>query len=150
MRFDESFAVAWEFGRSMYEAQRAGARIERPIIDHVAALNVVSETAWACVYDGDALITRVEDDDISTWQAPGVEGAGALLVTDDRLTLVGGYGPEHDRFITGHLESDRFVRDSTRRLVLPDGSELPTARRLLGRGPTLHVVAEGRWFRLTL
>lgn len=144
VRFDDEYSVEWEFGRAWYESGRR----DREIIDHVYALNVVDETAWV-YYHSAYSIARVLNDDIRVWNTD-VELAHGLLVDGARQALVGGYGPQYDRIVIGHLDDNDFVRDSTGRIVLPDGSDLPLTTRRTSRGSTHHVIAGDRWYRLVL
>jgi hypothetical protein len=144
VRFDATDTVEWEFGRAQYEARTS----EREVITHVYALNIIDETAWTYYYERFA-IARVEADDIQIWDTD-VEAAEQLLVAHDRIALIGGYGPAYDRIVVGHVSDTGFSRDSTGRLVLPDGSDLPLTTHNTARGSTLHVIADNRWYRLRL
>lgn len=111
------------------------------------ALNVSGEQVWSCYYT-DFPIARVVNGQLTEW-SNDVRGASVLLVDGDRVALVGGYGDDGDRIVTGRLENGRFVVDKTTRLTMPDGGSLPRAR-MIGRGPDLHVFDDTRWLRLSL
>lgn len=144
VRFDRMYAVEWEFGRDWYEAKKRG----REIIDHVYALNVTDETAWV-YYHSAYSIARVLNDEIRIWNTD-VEPAHGLLISDSCQALVGGYGLRYDRIVIGHLHDSDFVPESTGRIVLPDGSDLPLTTRRTSRGATHHVIADDRWYRFVL
>jgi hypothetical protein len=68
-----------------------------PGFDHIAdcyALNVSARTAWACYYTGFPLI-RVTDTEVSPFLPGPVRGARAVLVHDDVVLFIGGYGKPH-------------------------------------------------------
>lgn len=69
---------------------------------------------------------------------------------NSRVALYGGYGPDHDRLVTGVLDGDRFHVTGEHRLVQPDGQPLPAATQVFGRGPDLHLLTEDTWWRLAL
>lgn len=94
-------------------------------------------------------IARVEADDIRIWDTD-VEDAEQLLVAHNRIALTGGHGPAYDRIVVGHLSDTEFIRDTTARLVLPDGSDLPFTTHQTARGSTFHVIADDRWYRLRI
>lgn len=147
VRFGRSLSAEWEFD-ARGAAGREALGDERPFIDGVLALNVIRETAWIYYFSAHA-VARVEDDGTRLW-ATGREGGGLLLVAGDRVAFVGGYPPEHDQITIGRLGEHRFEPSSAARLVLPDGSPLPPAARLVGRGSTLHVINDRTRLRLDL
>lgn len=144
VRFDGTYSPEWEYGRTRGETKRP----EAEIIDHVYALNVIDETAWLYYYAKNA-IARVVDDTITIWNTD-VELAHHLVIGEHRVALVGGYGPDYDRVIIGHLTETDLLRETTGRIVLPDGTDLPVPTRATALGATLHVIAGSHWYRLTL
>ncbi len=139
VRFDEQLRPAWEFP---YDP-RFGA------IYDCYALNVTEESAWACFYDGFPVV-RVTDGALTGWTNK-YSGVQALLTDGRRCALVGGYGAQHNRIVTGLLSGDgRFEVRGTTRLVLPEG--LPASRKytVTGRGDVLHVLAGTTHLQLDL
>lgn len=121
-----------------------------PPIDDLYALNVAGETAYCCSYSSFHLIS-VQGDQVRDHGRVPVNGATQLLIDGDRAALIGGYGPEYD-VITPVLVSGDSVEPAgqQRRLVLPDGMEIPRTQ-LTGRGPDLHLITDrGTWYRLAL
>jgi hypothetical protein len=138
MRFTDALQPDWTFPAD----NRWGT------IDDCYALNVDGETAWACYYS-DFPVVRADGDDLTGWRNDIASGVRALAVSDRRVALFGGYGPDHDRLVVGELGGKRVRHRGEYRLVLPDGSPLPTAR-VFGRGPTLHLLADTVRYRLDL
>jgi hypothetical protein len=110
------------------------------------ALNVTGNDAWAYYYT-DFPIVRIRADEITGW-ANEVKGAHALVVTDDRVVLVGGYRKDRHRILAGNLEGDAFSPAAPARLVMPDGRPLPEEAALYGRGDELHVVLGHEWLKV--
>ncbi|MFD7987430.1 hypothetical protein ACFV4M_29210 [Kitasatospora indigofera] len=138
VRFDERLERVWDYPGST----RFGH------IYDCYALNVADESAWACFYDGFPVV-RVAEDAVSGWtnKASGVRA----VVTDGlRCALVGGYGADHDRVVTGLL-TDRGRLDvrGTTRLALP-GGPAATGYTVTGRGDVLHVLTGTAHLRLDL
>ncbi|WP_125641108.1 hypothetical protein [Nonomuraea sp. WAC 01424] len=110
------------------------------------ALNVTGDEAWAYYYM-DFPIVRVRADAIAGWSTE-VEGARALVVADDRVVLVGGYGEHRNRVVTGSIQGETLLADRPARLVMPDGQPVPRTATRVGRGSELHVVVGRRWLKL--
>jgi hypothetical protein len=64
--------------------------------------------------------------------------------------MYGGYGPDHDRLLVAARGGDELHKLAEYRLVLPDGSPLPAATRVVGRGADLHLIHGRNWYRLSL
>ena len=116
------------------------------IVDDCYALNADGETIWACYYH-DFPVVRIRDGVVRAWTNE-VRGATALAVSSDQVWLAGGYGPERDQLVTGTLRRDRLQVQATKRIVLPDESELPPGAAITGVGSRLHVVHGQDWFIL--
>ena len=140
VRFTPELGPGWQFP---YEAgPSAGA------ISDCYALNVHGEQAWACYYT-DFPVVRVRDGAVSAWRNT-VSGARALITDGFRVALAGGYRDEHDRLAVGTVGDEALHVTGTYRLVLPGGGQLPPSAQQFGRGPDLHVLAGGDWYRLGL
>ncbi|PZG23688.1 hypothetical protein [Nonomuraea aridisoli] len=107
---------------------------------------MIGEEAWAYYYV-DFPVVRIRADEV-TGRSTGVSGARALVVADDRVTLVGGYGEECDRVVVGSLEGQDFRVGGPGRLAMPGERPVPREAAVLGRGGELHVVAGHHWLKL--
>ncbi|WP_435124392.1 hypothetical protein [Micromonospora tulbaghiae] len=112
------------------------------------ALNVTDEAVWTCYYT-DFPIVQIRGDAVTGWRNQA-DGAKALVVSDTRVGLLGGYGPHHDRFVVGELAGQAMRVGGEYRLTLPGGGPLPAHATVIGRGGTLHVVTADYWYRLSL
>jgi hypothetical protein len=136
VRFDDRLEAAWRFDPP------AGFET----VADCDALNVHDET-WACYYT-DFTIARIADSSTSVWRNDS--GAPrALAVKDSRVALFGGYRDTRDHLFVGHLTDDQFDRDSSFRVVLPDGSDLPPCRAI-GRRPMLNLFVDRRWYQISV
>jgi len=120
-----------------------------PCIIDCEALNVDQESAHALVYDAHHLVSIRGTHAVDHGKAPR-GGANALLINDESGVLIGGYGAEYDLVTPVRLD-DRDIHAAGRqtRLVLPDGMEVRNARWTC-RGPELHAVIDGSWYRADL
>ncbi len=112
------------------------------------ALNVTDDAVWTSYYT-DFPIVQIRDGSVSGW-SNRVDGGKALAVSGSRVGLLGGYGPDHDRFVVGELAGRAMHVVGDHRLALPDGSPLPTTATAVGRGSDLHLITPDRWYRLAL
>lgn len=112
------------------------------------ALNVDGDTAWTCYYT-DFPVVRIHDGAVTGWHND-VGGVKALAVGGSRVALYRGYGDDRHRLVLGELSGDRLHPTGEYRLVQPDGSPLPRAAQVFGRGPDLHIVVDDTWLRLAL
>ena len=120
-----------------------------PQIFDCYALNVVGETAWTYADTGFHLVSATGDRFTDHGVAPR-RSAHGLLVDGRAGALLGGPGPGYDLVTGFRIEAGGVVADGLpRRLVLPDGMEVRDARSA-GRGPELHVVIRGSWYRADL
>lgn len=117
-------------------------------IDDCYALAVDGETAWACYYS-DFPVVRVDDDAVTGWRNDIAAGVRALAGSDNRVALIGGYGPDHDRLVVAELGRKRIKQRGEYRLVLPDGSPLPTVNAF-GRDATVHLHTDTARYRIDL
>ncbi|MCA2186398.1 hypothetical protein LDL05_15120 [Nonomuraea cavernae] len=136
IRFRSDLSLAWR-----YPYQR-----EFGAISDCYALNVTGDEAWAYYYT-DFPIVRVRAAAVAGWSTE-VRGAHALVVADDRVALVGGYGEHRHRVVAGSIQGEAFSVDRPTRLVMPNGRPVPRTATLLGRGSELHVVAGLSWLKL--
>lgn len=120
-----------------------------PDIFDCCALNVTGETAWTYAYTWFHLVSACGDRATDHGKAP--HGSAHMLIVNDATgTLIGGYGPEYDLLTGFRVTPDGVVANgSQRRLVLPDGMELRNYRTAC-RGPELHVIIRGAWYRANL
>lgn len=79
-------------------------------------------------------------------------GVHALVSRDDEVVMVGGHGPESDLLTVADVRADELVWNpqGEARLVMPDGRDLPRGARFTCRGPDLHVLVRGSWYRTDL
>ncbi len=139
-RFNPDLAESWRY--------RAGSGM--PEHFDCYSLNVEDETATSYAY-ADWHLTRISG---NSWtdlgRAPHI-GAHGLLVEDERAVLIGGYGADYDLLTPVVIDGDGVhPTGSPRRLVLPDGLEVIRAAKSFCRGPELHVIHYGTWYRLSL
>jgi hypothetical protein len=123
-----------------------------PEIDDCYALNVAGEMAYCCAYTSFHLISVAGDRASDHGPAPAL-GARRLLADGERAALIGGYGPEYDVITPLRITSSSVEpAGPQRRLVLPDGLEIPRpGTRYTCRGPDLHMISKrGTWYRLSL
>lgn len=137
VRFAPDLGVAWTYPRPP----------EGDWIADAYALNVDGETAWSCYYT-DFPVARVEAGAVTRWPG-GAPGTKALIVDGERCALIGGYGTDRDRYVTGSLTPGGFVPDAVGVLTLPGGAELGR-RRWVGRGAELHTFVEDRWYKVSV
>lgn len=120
-----------------------------PKIFDCYALNVAGETAWTCAYTHFHLVSAGCDQVIDHGPVP-YRSAHLLVVDATTGALMSGPGPEYDLVTGFQIAPDGVVAcGSPRRLVLPDGMELRGFRSAC-RGPDLHVIIRGAWYRIDL
>ncbi|RZU76003.1 hypothetical protein EV384_4598 [Micromonospora kangleipakensis] len=140
IRFSPELQPAWRFPSHVDNTFGA--------ISDCYALNVTDDAVWTCYYT-DFPIVRVQGGEVTGWRNP-IDGARALAVSHTRIGLLGGYGPDQDRFVVGELDGDALRVAGEYRLVLPDGGPLPARVTAVGRGPVLHLVTDEHWYQLHL
>lgn len=141
IRFTPNLAIDWAY------PQR-----EMPTIDDCYALNVGGETASIGAYSAFRLIT-VKGDHARNHGPLPIRGASKLLIAGERAALIGGYGPEYDLITPLQITPAGVIpHGPKRRLVQPDGLEIPRAARAFCRGPNLHLFPRDSttWFRVDL
>lgn len=120
-----------------------------PRIDDCEALNVQGETAYALVYNAHHLVSARGGRGVDHGRAPK-GGVVAVLVDGERAALIGGYGADYDLVTPVRIDAEGVqVAGGQSRLVLPDGMEIRNARWTC-RGPELHVLIDGSWYRASL
>ncbi|MFC0505005.1 hypothetical protein [Micromonospora costi] len=140
VRFSPDLEPAWMFPSHVDNEWGA--------ISDCYALNVTDDAVWTCYYT-DFPIVQVHDGAVSGWHNQ-VGGAKALAVHGTRVGLLGGYGPDRDRFVVGELAGEAMQVVGEYRLVLPGGTPLPAEVTAVGRGSVLHVITADRWYQLSL
>jgi hypothetical protein len=137
VRFSSDLQVQWEYPLPQQEP-----------IDDCYALNVTRDDVWACCYASFDIV-RIRDGSVRSWSNE-VEGARAIVVSDDSVALFGGYGKERDRLVVGSLADDELEVDVTTRLAMPNGRRLPQDAFVVGRGEELHALVGLDWFSWSL
>ena len=114
------------------------------VVDECSTLNVDGTTAWTC-HDAEYPIVRIEHNELAGWSyeirpisAVAVGGTGAALF--DVFPLP----------ITGDLTSGRFRPKAEFRVVLPNGSPVPSHAEIVSRGGTLHIITDVDWYQRSL
>jgi hypothetical protein len=141
IRFTPGLAMDWAY------SQR-----EMPTIDDCYALNVCRETVSIGAYSAFRLVTVKGDQARNHGPLPR-RGASKLLIAGERAALIGGCGPEYDLITPLQVTPAGVVpHGPERRLVQPDGMEIPRAARAFCRGPILSLFPRdsAAWYRLNL
>jgi hypothetical protein len=138
LRFDNELSLDWA-----YSGKETG-----HYIDDCYALNVDRTEAITCFY-ADFGIARVGGIRDAYW-ANEVAGAKAVLIAGDLCALVGGYGGDGKRLVTGRLAGGRFEVVSEERTDTRSGHHEGEKRWTVGRGPELHLFEKLAWSRWTL
>jgi hypothetical protein len=137
------------FGPDLQPRWRYPFNAHLPRIDDCEALNVAGETAYALVYNAHRLVSVDGTHGIDHGKAPQ-GGVVAMLIDGDRAVLIGGYGADYDVVTPLHVDAQGVQAvGGQSRLVLPDGMEIRNARWSC-RGPELHAVIDGCWYRAGL
>ncbi|MEU1727320.1 hypothetical protein [Nonomuraea sp. NPDC005692] len=136
IRFGADLAPAWRYP---YDGEFGA-------ISDCYALNVTGNEAWAYYYT-DFPIVRVRAGAVAGWPTQ-VSGAHALVVDGDRVALVGGYGGQRRRVVTGNIKGETLSVGRPSRLVMPGGRPVPRGAAILGRGSELHVVVGTAWLKV--
>jgi hypothetical protein len=111
------------------------------------ALNVAGETVWAYYYT-DFPLARIKAGRVRAWSTD-VEGARAVAVAGDRVLFAGGYRDQGGRVLVGRLGEDA-VEDLVPVTINVPGGRSWTSLKAVGRGGTLHLCGDGRWFAVDL
>jgi hypothetical protein len=141
IRFRPGLAIDWAY------PQR-----EMPAIDDCYALNVCGETASISAYSAFRLITVNGGQARDHGPLPR-RGSSKLLTAGGRAAVIGGYGPEYDLITPLQITPAGVIpHGPERRLVQPDGLEIPRTARAFCRGPSLHLFPRdsATWYRLGL
>lgn len=137
VRFTPDLVSAWRYP---YDAEGGS-------IDDAYSLNVEGETAWSSYYS-DFPIVCIASDVVTSWRG-GAHGARSLIVDDGRCALFGGYRADRNRLLVGRLTPEGFIAEAAGVMVLPGGGEV-LRRRIVGRGPELHVFVGRVWYKIAL
>jgi hypothetical protein len=108
---------------------------------------VDGETAWAYYYTNFPL-ARIRDGRVHAW-ATGVAGARAVAVAGSHVLIAGGYREQAGRVLLGRLGEDAVEDLVPVEIDVPD-RESWTSMKAIGRGGTLHLCGDGRWFAVDL
>lgn len=138
VRFTPDLQVAWRYPYGVPYGP----------VDDCYALAGDGEAVWACYYSGFPIV-HLASGEVRGWRND-VGGARALLADGASAALLGGYRPDHDRFVVGALQGDSFEVFARGRLVLDDGSPLPVSALLYGTGTQLDVFIGEAWYRTDL
>ena len=115
-------------------------------IDDCYALNVMDEIATAYYYSAFDL-AQITEGAARTWSV-GVPGASVVLLAEDRIALIGGYGEDQHRVVHGRLcEGRQFERLGEGRLRFPGDMPPSDQRYSVARGSELHVFDGLQWLR---
>lgn len=122
---------------------------ELPPIFDCYALNVGADSVACSAYNTFHLVTISGDRGQDHGAMPHRWGK-TLLLQDDTGVIIGGERAEYDLITPFRLTPDGPVLDGQpRRLVMPDGMELPYLR-WQARGPELHTFLRRNWLRTDL
>jgi hypothetical protein len=117
-----------------------------PAIADCYALNIIGSTAWACTYTGFPIIS-LGIDHARFWSTT-LAGTTAIAVAENRVLAAGGYGDEGNQLILLELgETEAIVRSAWRLPFDPGRRRSADQFFIDGRGPTLHLVVDGMWYR---
>ena len=162
IRFSPDLTIEWEFpgpdtwgdGPDQVRRDRL-AGLPGPI-DDCSALTLDGETLWMYYYSSFPVVRINGQRDVHAWPCAADEDAvpvivGALATDGHHVGLAGDSGDTYDddRVVIARLE-DGWTPIRSPRLVLPDGSRLPTAASMAGLGDTLHVFAGTEWYQVRL
>ena len=114
-------------------------------VDDCYALTLDGTVAWSCFYS-DFPIVAIDGQAISVWKNK-ISGATALAVDRSHMLLWGGYGVDVQRVALVELGNKKAKLIRALRAP-PINSD--AANMIQGLGETLHIVADGRWVRLTV
>lgn len=143
-RFSRSLRVEWVYPHLPDRPS------ELPSIVDCYVLNVVGRDAYCYAYDRFHLL-HANNDGVRDRGAVPQEFAQALLIDGENAATLGGPTPEYDLLTPLRVTSSGVERaGSPSRLVMPDGMELPPRARTFCRGSELHIVANQKWYRLSL
>jgi hypothetical protein len=135
VRFSEDLVAQWLFPYGELEP-----------IDDCYALNVMDEVATAYYYSAFHVV-RVAEGAVRTWTV-GVSGASHVLLAEDRVALIGGYGEEEHRVVHGRLSGGgQFERLGEGRLRFPDHLQPSDQSYSVTRGAEIHVFDGLHWLR---
>jgi hypothetical protein len=102
------------------------------------ALNVISDTAWACTYT-DFPILACTPEGRSRWWSTSVSGSRGLAVERTYVLAAGGYAENGNRAVLVRLDDNHATQLGEWRLPFQAG--YPDSVELIdGRGGDLHVV----------
>ncbi|MFL6135539.1 MAG: hypothetical protein ACJ72A_22235 [Nocardioidaceae bacterium] len=162
IRFSPNLEIEWEFpgpdiwGDTANQVRRDRLAALPGPIDDCSALTLDGDTLWMYYYSSFPVVRVDAEGDLHAWLCAADEDAVPVIVqalaTDGHhVGLAGDSGEtyEDDRVVIAGLE-DGWTPIRSPRLVLPDGSRLPTGASMVGLGDTLHVFAGTEWYQVHL
>lgn len=114
-------------------------------IDDCYALNVISDTAWACAYASFEIIACNQLQGSRRWPS-GLKGPSALAVEGNLVLAAGGYSENGNKAVLLRLDEHQSSIVGEWRLPFPTGGPRPFGL-IDGRGNKIHVVRDGFWHR---
>lgn len=125
-------------------------------IDDCSALTLDGDSLWMYYYSSFPVLRIDGQRDVLAWPCAAAEDSVPVIVqalaTDGHhVGLAGDSGETYqdDRVLIARLE-DGWTPLRSPRLVLPDGSPLPTGASMAGLGETPHVFAGTEWYQVRL
>lgn len=112
------------------------------------ALNVTDRETFSYYYQLFPIL-RVRQGGGTYWETDHA-GASAVVVADDRIALVGGYGSDRRKIVVGKLGDTAFEMTAKRRLSVGDAKPESIRGAPIGRGNELHVLAGREWMKWSL
>jgi hypothetical protein len=111
---------------------------------------------WMYYYSSFPVVRVDREGDIRAWPCAAAEVAvpviiEALATDGHHVGLAGDSGETYqgDRVVIARLE-DGWTPIRSPRLVLPDGSRVPTGASITGHADTLNVFAGSEWYQVEL
>lgn len=162
IRFSPDLKTEWEFpgpgtwgdGQEQVRRDRL-ASLPGPI-DDCSALTLDGDSLWMYYYSSFPVVRVAGQRDVRAWPCAAAEDAipvivQALATDGHHVGLAGDSGETYqdDRVLIARLE-EGWTPLRSPRLVLPDGSPLPTGASMAGLGETLHVFAGTEWYQVRL
>lgn len=162
IRFSPTLEMEWEFPGpggdrdGTDEAQQERFTVLPGPIDDCSALTLDGDTLWMYYYSSFPVVRIDEQREVRAWPCAAHEEAvpvivAALATDGHHVGLAGDRGETYDenQVVVALLE-DGWTPIRSPRLVVPDGSRLPTGASMTGLGDTLHVFAGNDWYQVRL
>lgn len=118
------------------------------VVNDCFALNVSGEIAWICYHPGFPIVRIGPDGSVTGWST-GLTGADAIA-TDGRNVLVCWFAAyPRPQCWFARLGSGELIHVVRMDIALPD-RPIASIRRIIGRGPSIHVFTNEAWYRTDL